>query len=210
MSGCGMGEVGKLFAALKERGVGEIAIVGAMTRPEFADLRLDWGAVKRAAELAQLFRGGDNGLLVGLARDLRARRRARRRRARGRAAPRSRRPACSARGRVPPDRRGRHRLRRAAPRRAVALRRRAGRGRRRRPGARDRGGRGNRRDAGAGRGIARRAGGCGSRGRPACSSRRRSAGRTCGSTCRRSARKRSRPRRAAQLARASRSPPAAC
>ncbi len=62
-----MGEVGKLFAALKERAIGEMVIVGAMTRPEFADLRLDWGAVKRAAELAQLFRGGDNGLLDGLA-----------------------------------------------------------------------------------------------------------------------------------------------
>ena len=62
-----MGEVGKLFAALKERAIAEIVIVGAMTRPEFADLRLDWGAVKRAAGLAQLFRRGDNGLLVGLA-----------------------------------------------------------------------------------------------------------------------------------------------
>ncbi len=62
-----MGEVGKLFAALKQRAIGEMVIVGAMTRPEFADLRLDWGAVKRAAELAQLFRRGDNGLLVGLA-----------------------------------------------------------------------------------------------------------------------------------------------
>ncbi len=62
-----IGEVGKLFAALKERAIGEMVIVGAVTRPELADLRLDWGAVKRAAELAQLFRGGDNGLLVGLA-----------------------------------------------------------------------------------------------------------------------------------------------
>ena len=62
-----MGEVGRLFAALKERAIGEMAMIGAMTRPEFADLRLDWGAVKRAAELAQLFRRGDNGLLVGLA-----------------------------------------------------------------------------------------------------------------------------------------------
>jgi UDP-2,3-diacylglucosamine hydrolase len=62
-----MGEVGKLFAALKERAIGEMAMIGAITRPEFADLRLDWGAVKRAAELAQLFRRGDNGLLVGLA-----------------------------------------------------------------------------------------------------------------------------------------------
>ena len=62
-----MGEVGKLFAALKERGIGEMVIVGAMSRPDFADLRLDWGAVKRVGELAQLFRRGDNGLLVGLA-----------------------------------------------------------------------------------------------------------------------------------------------
>ena len=62
-----MGELGKLFAALKERAIGEIVLVGAMTRPEFADLRLDWGAVKRAAGLAQLFRRGDNGLLAGLA-----------------------------------------------------------------------------------------------------------------------------------------------
>jgi UDP-2,3-diacylglucosamine hydrolase len=62
-----MGEVGKLFASLRARAVVEMVIVGAMARPEFADLRLDWGAVKRAAGLAQLFRRGDNGLLVGLA-----------------------------------------------------------------------------------------------------------------------------------------------
>ena len=61
------GEVGKLFASLRARDVAELAMVGAMTRPEFAELRLDWGAVKRAAGLAQLFRHGDNGLLVGLA-----------------------------------------------------------------------------------------------------------------------------------------------
>jgi DUF1009 family protein len=63
-----MGEVGKLFAALRERSIAEMALVGGMTRPEFSDLRLDWGAVKRAAELSQLFRRGDNGLLAGLAR----------------------------------------------------------------------------------------------------------------------------------------------
>jgi DUF1009 family protein len=62
-----MGEVGKLFAALRARAVSEMVIIGAMARPEFADLKLDWGAVKRAAGLAQLFRRGDNGLLAGLA-----------------------------------------------------------------------------------------------------------------------------------------------
>jgi UDP-2,3-diacylglucosamine hydrolase len=63
-----IGEVGKLFRSLRERGVAEIAIVGAMTRPELADLRLDWGALKRAVGIASLFRGGDNHLLVGIAR----------------------------------------------------------------------------------------------------------------------------------------------
>jgi hypothetical protein len=62
-----MGQVGKTFGALKERAVADVAIVGAMTRPEFADLRFDWGALKRAPELAPLFRGGDNRLLVGVA-----------------------------------------------------------------------------------------------------------------------------------------------
>jgi UDP-2,3-diacylglucosamine hydrolase len=62
-----MGQIGKMFGALKERGIADIALVGAMTRPEFSDLRLDWGALKRAPELAQLFRGGDNRLLVGIA-----------------------------------------------------------------------------------------------------------------------------------------------
>jgi DUF1009 family protein len=62
-----LGEVGKLFAALKGHGAVEMAMVGAITRPELSELRLDWGAIKRAGELAHLFRRGDNGLLVGLA-----------------------------------------------------------------------------------------------------------------------------------------------
>jgi UDP-2,3-diacylglucosamine hydrolase len=62
-----MGEVGKLFSALKAHAIAELVIIGAMTRPELVDLRLDWGAVKRAAGLAQLFRRGDNGLLAGIA-----------------------------------------------------------------------------------------------------------------------------------------------
>ena len=63
-----MGEVGRLFGALKQHRIAEIAIVGAMTRPEFTDLRLDWGALRRLGGLASLFRGGDNRLLVGIAR----------------------------------------------------------------------------------------------------------------------------------------------
>jgi len=62
-----LGELGKLLGALKQRGVGEMAIVGAVTRPDLADLRLDWGALKRVASLAPLFRGGDNHLMTGVA-----------------------------------------------------------------------------------------------------------------------------------------------
>jgi DUF1009 family protein len=62
-----MGEVGKLFATLRARDIRDLAILGRMTRPEFAELRLDWGAVKRAGELASLFRGGDDSLLNGIA-----------------------------------------------------------------------------------------------------------------------------------------------
>ena len=62
-----LGEVGKMFAALAERAIADVAIVGALTRPQFSELRLDWGAAKRAPELAALFRGGDNRLLAGIA-----------------------------------------------------------------------------------------------------------------------------------------------
>lgn len=65
-----LGELGKLFGALAERGIEDLAILGTVTRPEFSDLKLDWGAVKRAADIARLFRGGDDNLLNGVARIL--------------------------------------------------------------------------------------------------------------------------------------------
>ena len=62
-----MGQIGKLFAALEAQRIADVALIGAMGRPEFADLRFDWGALKRAPELAQAFLGGDNRLLAGIA-----------------------------------------------------------------------------------------------------------------------------------------------
>jgi len=61
-----LGEVGKLFAALKARAIGEIVLIGAMTRPDWRELRLDWGAIRRVDDLARLFRGGDDALLSGI------------------------------------------------------------------------------------------------------------------------------------------------
>jgi hypothetical protein len=62
-----IGQLGKLFATLEARSIGDVALIGALARPEFSDLRLDWGALKRAPELARAFLGGDNHLLAGVA-----------------------------------------------------------------------------------------------------------------------------------------------
>ena len=63
-----LGEVGKLFSALKARDVEDVAFLGSVTRPDFADLMPDWGAIQRAGEIAKLFRGGDDMLMRGVAR----------------------------------------------------------------------------------------------------------------------------------------------
>ena len=63
-----LGEVGKLFSALRARQVEDVAFLGAVTRPDLGDLLPDWGAVLRAGEIAKLFRGGDDTLLRGVAR----------------------------------------------------------------------------------------------------------------------------------------------
>ena len=69
-----MGEVGGLFAALKERAIGEMAMIGAMTRPEFADLQLDWASSARRRARAALSSRRQR-LAGGARRHLRARRR---------------------------------------------------------------------------------------------------------------------------------------
>jgi len=65
-----IGELARFTGALRQRGVEEVAMLGAVTRPEFADVRPDWGAVKHIGEIARLFRSGDDGLLRGVARIL--------------------------------------------------------------------------------------------------------------------------------------------
>jgi hypothetical protein len=62
-----LGEVGRFFQALAERNIAEVAAVGSVKRPEFADLRIDFGALKRLPALAGLFGGGDDQLLAGIA-----------------------------------------------------------------------------------------------------------------------------------------------
>jgi UDP-2,3-diacylglucosamine hydrolase len=63
-----LGEVGKFLTALRDRGVVDVAMVGAIKRPEFGDLRFDLGAAKILPALAASFRGGDDTLLATVAR----------------------------------------------------------------------------------------------------------------------------------------------
>jgi hypothetical protein len=62
-----LGEVGKFLDALRARNIADVAAVGAIKRPGFADIRFDLGAVKRLPALTALFGGGDNRLLAGVA-----------------------------------------------------------------------------------------------------------------------------------------------
>ena len=62
-----LGEVGKLFAALKAREIADIALIGAIARPEFADLRFDWGAVRRAPRTGEAVSRRRQSLLSGIA-----------------------------------------------------------------------------------------------------------------------------------------------
>ena len=62
----GLGEIGAFFDTLRQRGVTQIAIAGGMARPALADMRMDFGGVKRLPAIAKLFLGGDNHLLSGV------------------------------------------------------------------------------------------------------------------------------------------------
>lgn len=62
-----LGEVGKFFNALAERKIVEVAAIGRVKRPDLAELRIDFGAVKRLPALTALFAGGDDRLLAGVA-----------------------------------------------------------------------------------------------------------------------------------------------
>jgi len=63
-----LGEVGKFLKAFQEREIVELAMLGAINRPEFSDLKLDWGAVQRAPGIARALRGGDDNLLRAIGR----------------------------------------------------------------------------------------------------------------------------------------------
>jgi UDP-2,3-diacylglucosamine hydrolase len=62
----GLGQLGAAFREIFSREIRDVCFIGGLGRPEFSDLRLDWGGIKRLPEIARLFRGGDDHVLKGV------------------------------------------------------------------------------------------------------------------------------------------------
>lgn len=64
------GEVGKLFATLEDHGCRDLVIIGAVTRPDLANVRFDFGAIRNLPFLLSLGVGGDDHVLASVVRFL--------------------------------------------------------------------------------------------------------------------------------------------
>lgn len=64
------GEVGKLFATLEELGCRDLVIIGSVSRPDLANVRFDFGAIKNLPFLLGLGVGGDDQVLSSVVRFL--------------------------------------------------------------------------------------------------------------------------------------------
>jgi UDP-2,3-diacylglucosamine hydrolase len=64
------GEVGKLFATLEDRGCRDLVIIGAVSRPDLANVRFDFGAIRNLPFLLSLGMGGDDHMLSSVVRFL--------------------------------------------------------------------------------------------------------------------------------------------
>lgn len=63
----GLGQVGRIFSSLNEAGCDRVAFAGGVVRPGLLNVRFDLTAFTVAAQMARLLRGGDDGLLRGIA-----------------------------------------------------------------------------------------------------------------------------------------------
>ncbi len=64
------GEVGKLFATLEGLGCRDLVIIGSVSRPDLANVRFDFGAIKNLPFLLGLGVGGDDQVLSNVVRFL--------------------------------------------------------------------------------------------------------------------------------------------
>ena len=64
------GEVGKLFAALDDKGCHDLVIIGGVTRPDLANVKFDLGAIRNLPFIVSLGIGGDDHVLSKVVRFL--------------------------------------------------------------------------------------------------------------------------------------------
>jgi hypothetical protein len=62
------GQIGKLFGALEKSGCRELVIIGGVNRPDFGNVRPDFGAIKALPFLLGLGKGGDDSVLSRIVR----------------------------------------------------------------------------------------------------------------------------------------------
>jgi DUF1009 family protein len=64
----GIGEIGRLLKLLRQNGCRDMVLAGAVSRPNFRELRLDFGALARLPDVLRVLRGGDDNVLSGVVR----------------------------------------------------------------------------------------------------------------------------------------------
>jgi hypothetical protein len=62
------GELGKLFATCDKEGCRDLVIVGGVSRPDFANVKFDFGAIKNLPFIVSLGIGGDDHVLSNIVR----------------------------------------------------------------------------------------------------------------------------------------------
>jgi DUF1009 family protein len=62
----GIGQLGRAFSEISARDIKKVCFIGGLKRPEFTDLRLDWGGIRRIPEILKFLRGGDDHALKGV------------------------------------------------------------------------------------------------------------------------------------------------
>jgi DUF1009 family protein len=63
-----LGQGGRFFRLARAEHCREAVLIGTLLRPSLAQIRLDWHTIRVMPRLVRAFRGGDDGLLSGVAR----------------------------------------------------------------------------------------------------------------------------------------------
>jgi DUF1009 family protein len=61
-----LGRLGFLLKDMRQRGVRDVVLIGALTRPDLSALRPDWGLIRHFFELLRVLRKGDDHVLKGV------------------------------------------------------------------------------------------------------------------------------------------------